>query len=317
VHPAPTDRPNTGDTSPEQLNSHQAARSKNISTTTTTERAHLVRFLSSRRRHPAAKFLLLVAGLFVMGASWAVLAPSQKVSADTNTTQQIAEGKALFRVGCASCHGMNGEGQISEHIQGPSLVGTGAAAVEFQVSTGRMPMSRPDEQAPAKPNRYTEEEVLALAAFVQSLAPGPEIPTEDQVNPGNLSAEDLARGGELFRTNCSACHNFEGAGGALPNGKYAPPLIGVSNLHLYEAMITGPQQMPVFSDQVMQPEDKRDIIAYLNALQQQKDPGGFGLGRLGPVSEGLWGWLVGIGLLVCVAVWIGAKGVKAKGAKAE
>jgi len=159
-----------------------------------------VRFLSSRRRHPAAKFLLLVAGLFVMGASWAVLAPSQKVSADTNTTQQIAEGKALFRVGCASCHGMNGEGQISEHIQGPSLVGTGAAAVEFQVSTGRMPMSRPDEQAPAKPNRYTEEEVLALAAFVQSLAPGPEIPTEDQVNPGNLSAEDLARGGELFRT---------------------------------------------------------------------------------------------------------------------
>jgi ubiquinol-cytochrome c reductase cytochrome c subunit len=82
-------------------------------------------------------------------------------------------------------------------------------------------------------------------------------------------------------------------------------------------MLTGPQQMPVFSDQVMQPEDKRDVIAYLNALQKQKDPGGFGLGRLGPVSEGLWGWLVGIGLLVGVAVWIGAKGVKAKGAKAE
>jgi ubiquinol-cytochrome c reductase cytochrome c subunit len=35
------------------------------------------------------------------------------------------------------------------------------------------------------------------------------------------------------------------------------------------------------------------------------------------VSEGLWGWFVGIGLLVAVAVWIGAKGVKAKGAKAK
>jgi ubiquinol-cytochrome c reductase cytochrome c subunit len=271
-----------------------------------------VRFLSSRRRHPAAKFLLLVAGLFVMGASWAVLAPSQKVSADTNTTQQIAEGKALFRVGCASCHGMNGEGQISEHIQGPSLVGTGAAAVEFQVSTGRMPMSRPDEQAPAKPNRYSEEEVLALAAFVQSLAPGPEIPTEDQVNPGNLSAEDLARGGELFRTNCSACHNFEGAGGALPNGKYAPPLIGVSNLHLYEAMITGPQQMPVFSDQVLTPDDKRAIIGYLETLHAQPNQGGLALGGLGPVSEGLWAWILGLGSIIAIGVWIAAKGAKAR-----
>jgi ubiquinol-cytochrome c reductase cytochrome c subunit len=76
---------------------------------------------------------------------------------------------------------------------------------------------------------------------------------------------------------------------------------------MYQAMLTGPQQMPVFSDQVMLPEDKRAIIAYIVGLQQQNDPGGFGLGRLGPVSEGLWGWLVGIGLLIVVAVWIGAK----------
>jgi ubiquinol-cytochrome c reductase cytochrome c subunit len=88
--------------------------------------------------------------------------------------------------------------------------------------------------------------------------------------------------------------------------------MGSTPKHIYEAMLTGPQQMPVFSDQVMTPQDKRDVIAYVNALQTQKDPGGFGLGRLGPVTEGLWGWLVGIGLLVVVAVWIGAKGVRAK-----
>ena len=142
-----------------------------------------MRFLSSRRRHPAAKLLLLVAGLFVMGATFAILAPSQHVFADTNSTQQIAEGKALFAVGCASCHGLNGEGQVTEHIQGPSLIGTGAAAVEFQVSTGRMPMSQPGEQAPAKPTRYSEDEILALAAYVQSLAPGPRSPARTRSIP--------------------------------------------------------------------------------------------------------------------------------------
>ncbi|HET9649415.1 MAG TPA: cytochrome c [Microlunatus sp.] len=271
-----------------------------------------MRFLSSRRRHPAAKVLLLVAGLFVMGASWAALAPSQQVSADTNTTQQIAEGKALFAVGCSSCHGLNGEGQVSEHIQGPPLVGVGAAAVEFQVSTGRMPMAKPGAQAPVKPSRYTEDEVLALAAYVQSLGPGPEIPDPSMYDTAGLTDEDLSRGGELFRTNCSACHNFEGAGGALPTGKYAPSLRGVSNLHLYEAMITGPQQMPVFSDQVLTPDDKRAIIGYLNTLHAKPNQGGLALGGLGPVSEGLWAWILGLGSIVAFGVWIAAKGAKAR-----
>ncbi len=271
-----------------------------------------MRFLSSRRRHPAAKLLLLVAGLFVMGVSWAVLAPSQQVSADTDTTQQIAEGKTLFAVACSSCHGLNGEGQVGEHIQGPPLVGVGAAAVEFQVSTGRMPLAQPGPQAPIKPTRYTEDEVLALAAYVESLGPGPAIPDQAAYDPAGLSDEDLSRGGELFRTNCSACHNYEGGGGALPNGKYAPSLIGVSNLHLYEAMITGPQQMPVFSDQVLTPDDKRAIIGYLDTLHAKPNQGGLALGGLGPVSEGLWTWILGLGSIIGFGVWIAAKGARAR-----
>ena len=113
--------------------------------------------------------------------------------------------------------------------------------------------------------------------------------------PVDISDEDLARGGELFRTNCSACHNFEGAGGALPGGKYAPSLKGVSNKHLYQAMLTGPQQMPVFSDEVLRPEDKRAIIGYLNELHDRPSDGGLALGGLGPVSEGLWAWILGLG----------------------
>ncbi len=271
-----------------------------------------MRFLSSRRRHPVAKVALLLFALFVLGGLYNAVAPAERVSADNGNSQQIAEGKALFAVGCASCHGLNGEGQTTETIQGPPLIGVGAAAVDFQVSSGRMPMSRPGEQAPVKPNRYTEEEIAALAAFVASLGPGPAIPNEAEYQPAGLSDEDLARGGELFRTNCSACHNFEGAGGALPHGKYAPALAGVSDKRLYEAMLTGPQQMPVFSDEVMTPEDKKAIIGYLNALHERPTDGGLALGGLGPVSEGLWAWIVGIGSLVFFAVWITAKGAKAK-----
>ena len=127
---------------------------------------------------------------------------------------------------------------------------------------------------------------LALAAYVATLGPGPAIPEPEQYDPAGLSEEEIARGGELFRTNCSACHNFEGAGGALPNGKYAPSLFGVSNLHLYEAMITGPQQMPVFSDEVLTTEDKRAIIGYLNELHAQPNRGGLALGGLGPGQRG-------------------------------
>ncbi len=271
-----------------------------------------MRLLSSRRRHPAAKALLLVFGLFMMGAFYSLIAPPAQVSADTGNSQQIEEGKALFAVGCASCHGLNGEGQVGEPIQGPPLAGVGAAAVDFQVSSGRMPMAKPGAQAPVKPNVYTEEEIAALAAYVATFGPGPAIPDPAEYDTANLSAEDLARGGELFRTNCSACHNFEGAGGALPNGKYAPPLIGLDNKRIYEAMLTGPQQMPVFDDEVLTPEDKRAIIGYLEALHERPADGGLALGGLGPVSEGLWAWIIGLGGLICFAIWIAAKGAKAK-----
>lgn len=271
-----------------------------------------MRFLSSRRRHPAAKVLLLLFALFVLGALYNSLAPVQRVSADTGNSQQVAEGKALFAVGCASCHGLNGEGQTTDTIQGPPLIGVGPAAVDFQVSTGRMPMARPGDQAPVKPNRYSEEEIAALAAFVGSLGHGPDIPAEADYTPANLTEEDLARGGELFRTNCSACHNFEGAGGALPNGKYAPSLVGLDPKRIYLAMLTGPQQMPVFDDEVLTPEDKRAIIGYLEDLHSRPTDGGLGLGGLGPVSEGLWAWIIGLGSLIFFAMWIAAKGAKAK-----
>jgi ubiquinol-cytochrome c reductase cytochrome c subunit len=163
---------------------------------------------------------------------------------------------------------------------------------------------------------YSQEEIEALAAYVASLGAGPAIPEQEAYDPLAIPEDEreeaIVRGGEFFRTNCTACHNFAGTGGALPGGKYAPTLIGVDDKHIYEAMLTGPQQMPVFSDKVLKPEEKREVIAYINSLEENPNFGGAAMGAYGPVSEGLFAWLLGIGSLVGFAVWIASSSVRSK-----
>jgi ubiquinol-cytochrome c reductase cytochrome c subunit len=263
--------------------------------------------LSSGRRSRLAAPLVLLLGLLVTGGMYYALSPASAQS-KTADEDQVAKGRALFLVGCASCHGKNAEGILTErgNQYGPSLIGVGAAAVDFQVGTGRMPLAQPGDQALRKAPVYDQGETEALAAFVASLGPGPAIPQASDYDYSKVSNADMVRGGEFFRTNCTACHNFAGAGGALPRGRFAPKLTGVSAKHMFEAMLTGPQQMPVFSDQVLTPEDKLQIISYLKKNEATPSYGGFSLGSLGPVSEGMAAWLVGIGALVGFAVWIAA-----------
>lgn len=275
-----------------------------------------MRFLSARRRNRFTKPLILLMALFVVGAIYTSFAPSSKSTAQTETSSQVKEGKELFAVGCASCHGANAEGGS----QGPSLVGVGAAAVDFQVGTGRMPMANPGQQAPRKNTEYTEAEIKALSEYVASLGAGPAIPSEEDYTlpaPQNAQQREehekaVAEGGELFRTNCSACHNYAGLGGALPEGKYAPSLVGVEDKHIYEALRTGPQQMPVFSKETLTDENVAAIITYLNDLHEQPNRGGLTFGGLGPVGEGFWSWILGIGGLMVIATWIASKGARSK-----
>lgn len=265
-----------------------------------------MRFLSRRRRHPAAKPLSLVLALFVMGVIYSALAPTTSV-ADTSNETQVAQGKELFQMNCSSCHGLNGEGTS----EAPTLIGVGAASVDFQMETGRMPMARPQAQGPAKKSLYTAEEISAIAAYVASLAPGPAIPEQNQYRNTGLTPEQIARGGELFRTNCSACHNYEGRGGALPNGRYAPSLMQTSDKHIWEAVRTGPQQMPMFAQGSLSDEDVTQIVGYLQTLHSEPNAG-FDLGGFGPVGEGLWGWLLGLGSVVLIATWLAKKGARAR-----
>ncbi|MDX6287938.1 MAG: ubiquinol-cytochrome c reductase cytochrome c subunit [Frankiales bacterium] len=254
-------------------------------------------------RRPISAYLVIVIALGTIGFLYAAVAPSGRAATSSSQEDLVVKGNQLFLQGCSSCHGLQGQG--SEVA--PSLIGVGAAAVDFQVGTGRMPLAERGAQPLEKTPRYTQADIDAMAAFVQSLGGGPLVPRPEEYAASGTTPEDLAEGGELFRTNCASCHNFVGKGGALTHGKYAPDLTDTTPKHVYEAMSTGPANMPIFGERTLNDEEKQRIIKYLVHIRNMPDPGGNSLGRIGPVSEGLVGWLVGIGLLVVATVWIGAR----------
>jgi ubiquinol-cytochrome c reductase cytochrome c subunit len=258
-----------------------------------------------RRRLSGTLALALALGAVGIGYSTvaAAAAPPRSAAASDAPAEdpiELRKGRQLYEQGCITCHGKNLQGVQD---RGPSLLGVGEAAVYFQVGTGRMPVARQEAQVDRKPPKYDEEETLQIAAYVQSVGGGPRLPT------GDLRGDDsnLAEGGELFRLNCASCHNFAGRGGALSAGKYAPSLDPSTDRVIWTAMSSGPQNMPVFSDNQITPEQKQAITNYIQSLKAERDPGGSSIGRLGPVPEGLVIWVVGIGALMLTILWIGAK----------
>ena len=265
-------------------------------------------WITARRRHPAAGYALVGLVLVLIGLGYAVItngnaSASSPVAANS---AQLAEGRNLFVANCQSCHGLFAQGQAGV---APSLIGVGAAAVDFQVSTGRMPAAEPGAENVNKPPVFTRPQINALAAYVSSLGGGPPIPSAAQVSSAGAN---VGLGQQLFVADCAACHNFVGAGGALTYGKFAPPLTASTPTEIYEAMLTGPEAMPVFNDLTITPQQKRDMIAYVTQVRALPNPGGFSLGRVGPVTEGLVAFLGLLLFLVLVALWITAKHGKAR-----
>lgn len=257
-----------------------------------------------RRFRRLSSSLVVIVGLLAMGGLWAAFAPSGQALSTEDLQTQVSKGRALFLTGCSSCHGLQAQGGT----QAPSLIGVGPAAVDFQVSSGRMPLAQPGPQAQRKPvafrpdgQKYTTDDIHALALYIGSLAPGPAIPQVD------LADGDLQLGGSLFRTNCAQCHNFAGAGGALSGGKYAPVLKPATNEQVAEAIRTGPESMPVFGPGQLSQHDVNSLVAYVAFLRHTNDPGGSALGHLGPVPEGFVVFLVGMGGLIGAAFWIGSR----------
>lgn len=259
----------------------------------------------SRLRKRAQSGVALFFALVIVGAGYSFAAPGSSADdgaqAAAQDSEQVAAGEDLFRLNCQTCHGPNLQGVTD---RGPSLIGVGEAAVYFQVATGRMPLARQEAQAVRKTPKFDEKQIEALAAYVQSIGGGPTVP---DVTEGDLADADLAYGGELFRLNCASCHSTAGAGGALSSGKHAPDLYEATPKEIYAAMLTGPENMPAFGENQLTPEDKLAITAYVDTLQRAQDPGGAGIGRTGPVPEGLVIWLVGIGVLLIGTVWLAGK----------
>lgn len=274
--------------------------------------------VKSRRkvRRTVAGAVALTIGLTSAGLLADALTPDAQVATASSDTQaMIQEGKSLYDEACITCHGVNLQGVKG---RGPSLIGVGEGAVYFQVHSGRMPMLRNEAQAPRKTPRYSEHQTLALAAYVNANGGGPGLVKNEDGSiameslrgknyNGNIDPADVARGADLFRLNCASCHNFTGRGGALSSGKYAPYLDPANEQEIYQAMLTGPQNMPKFSDRQLSADEKKDIIAFIKSAKETPNPGGYGLGGIGPVTEGMLMWLVGISVLVAAALWIGSR----------
>ncbi len=263
-------------------------------------------WITARRRHPAAGYIVIAFVLVTIGTAYAVITGGSASAAPqaTPSSAQIADGRNVFLAECATCHGLYAQGSS----QAPGLIGVGAAAVNFQVTTGRMPAAELGAENDRKPPRLNASKTAAVAAYIQSLGGGPTVPSAAQVSS---AAANIGLGQQLFVADCAACHNFVGAGGALTYGKAAPPLTASTPTQIYEAMLTGPEAMPVFNDLTITPQEKRDIIAYVTQVRAQANPGGFSLGRVGPVTEGLVAFLGLLLFMVLAAIWITAKHGKA------
>ena len=250
------------------------------------------------RRRLTATAVLGVA-LIGMGGAYTLFAGTSGASDTTNSAADVAAGRQLYETSCITCHGANLQGV---HNRGVTLLGVGGAAVYFQVSTGRMPATSQGAEQPRKAAVFNDEQTRQIAAYVQSMGGGPAIPQGSVRDDANI-----ADGGTLFRLNCASCHGTTGKGAPLSAGKSAPSLNHATDLQIYTAMMTGPESMPIFSDNQITPDQKRQIVSYIQTLKASDDPGGHGIDRIGPVSEAVVIWVGGIGFLMIVILWIGAK----------
>ncbi len=214
-------------------------------------------------------------------------------------------GEALFLENCASCHGTQANGVPANGTAGayPDLVGLGPATIDFWIDSGRMPAKNVAAvEAPRRQPALTPDQALAISAWVNSLSPSyPDIPTP------NLKNANVAEGAAIFALNCAACHTIEGDGDALAESTFAPSLRHIPAFQVVEAVRTGPGDMPRFTGNLSD-QQVDDVVAYVTTeIQHPDNPGGFGLGGLGPVAEGFVGLLIGVGLLVLVCYWIGER----------
>ena len=227
------------------------------------------------------------------GLTLAQAAPTAGAAATAETVTERAAAD-LYLQNCASCHGPQGEGGTA----GPTLVGVGAASVDFYLRTGRMPLGAPGQRPEHREPRFDDAEIRALVEHVTGFGgDGPAIPTV-------RSGGDVRRGWGLYTANCAACHAATGAGNAVGGGFVAVGLGQATPVEVAEAMLIGPGAMPRFQ---LSDEERDAIVAYVEYLRQAESPGGAPIGGFGPVAEGFVAVVVGLTGMILVAMFVGRR----------
>jgi ubiquinol-cytochrome c reductase cytochrome c subunit len=215
-------------------------------------------------------------------------------AASLRQVASVDSGRAIYLQSCAACHGQQGEGTVD----GPGLQSSGAAAADFMLRTGRMPLNRPGDPTRRRPPAFDDATIQALVAYVATLGKGPAIPNVV------TSGADVSKGRTLYTANCAACHGPSGGGDAIGGGVSAPSLSESDPRTVGEAMRVGPGAMPVFNESAISDAEVADIAAYLQYLRGTPAPGGAQPPLVGPVAEGFVAVVIGLGLLLVVVRWV-------------
>jgi ubiquinol-cytochrome c reductase cytochrome c subunit len=209
-------------------------------------------------------------------------------------------GKAVFGRYCASCHGPSGQGLTTQSGAGPSLVGVGELAADFYLRTGYMPLKRNGIQPRRSRLLLSEQQIDALIRYVGSLGPGPRV-----VHP-HPERGDIAEGMRLFRSRCAGCHQIVAQGGYVTGA--VPPALGEATPdQIYAAIRIGPYVMPRFTKQALSDREVDSIVRYVLSTKHPDNRGGWALGNIGPIPEGLVSWFFGGTVLIGVCLLLGRR----------
>jgi quinol---cytochrome-c reductase cytochrome c subunit len=212
-------------------------------------------------------------------------------------TEQEAIGRQLYEASCTTCHGVDARGTAS----GPSLEGVGSAAVDFYLSTGRMPLANPEDQPVRQAPAFSSEEIAAIVAYLRTIVPGgPDIPSV-------AGGGSLPLGQQLYLNNCTGCHGAGGTGDSVGGGQIAPSLAEATDVQIAEAVRVGPGVMPKFGNRTITSADMDALVAYLLWIRDHGNDGGLSLGRAGAVAEGFVAMVIGLGVLILVVRLTGSK----------
>jgi ubiquinol-cytochrome c reductase cytochrome c subunit len=255
------------------------------------------------------RIALIVAALSLWTVALAEAQPPQGIVRPTQEprTPTLALGAALYAGNCATCHGVAGEGISSPRPgagnllgEGPPLRGVGALAADFYLRMGFMPLSNPHREPVRERLLLSDTEIRSLVKYVASLGAGPAIP-----HP-NLNVGTIQDGLKLFTDHCAGCHQIVGRGG-FATGARVPPLQGLTPTEIAEAVRIGPYLMPRFSKQQITDTQLNSIIQYVLSTKDPDNHGGWGIGNLGPIPEGLVAWWIGIPLFIAACMLLGRR----------